>query len=256
MKINISVLKFYVVLPFILWTISLNAQTRKVKMEYKIIDPIRNKEIRMNESIPVSIRFYNYGPDTLWTCDSFYFSISVSQDYDYTRDINIFVLDAPLSPGDSSSLITDTAYWEWPYEIKNDRYVYVNTKLTLLGIDYTHPKASVLLLSGVEGQNENSSVQLILRVKTASADEITIADKTLVLYPNPISGHTASLKGIEAGSITAIECVDVTGKIFTCAYHARNNETAITLPSGLSGIYFLSIKTKESVICKKVIIKN
>ncbi len=254
MKININVLKFYLVVPFIFCDISLNAQTRNVKMEYKIIDPIKNKEIRVNESIPIAIRLYNYGPDTLWTCDSFLMYFSVSMNYTGTQQHKIFILDKPLFPGDSSDIITDTAHWEWPFTIETDRYISLNTSLALFGTDYSHPKGNYVNISGVEGQKDNSNVKLLVRRTTASVeDELVKERQNIVLYPNPIKGNKTTLKGIDASSILEINCMDISGRILQCAYSSSGNETVITLPNRVSGIYFLSITTDEIVITKKVI---
>lgn len=89
--------------------------------------------------------------------------------------------------------------------------------------------------------------------KGKEAEEITTSPETFMVYPNPASDI---LNIINKEEFTALEIVDMTGKVVFKAEELNTNATIVDIGGLNSGIYFLNIKLNTGDTKTKKIVKD
>jgi hypothetical protein len=93
-----------------------------------------------------------------------------------------------------------------------------------------------------------SDINLVANFEfTLSVNENEVDENSIVIYPNPINDYLT----IKSSSFLSVEVFDVYGKLVL-----STNESKIDLSSQPSGIYILKVKSLNSVVTMKRVIKK
>ncbi len=220
-----------------------NAQFRDVEVEYRLLSPSKGDSFKSPGMIPVYFRLFNNGPDTIYSADSFVYSITHGLIYPFKPVTKRLTVGEVIVPGDSSSIYYDSVPIDWEGQ-------FVPTfELSILASYFTSLRpGEVFRVTHPDYQDSIRKVTLrhIYNSSTPFEDTHT----KLKYYPNPNNGYVHIELGENLSSENlSINMYNITGQpVDFSIENYSTNHLILHYPNCRSGIYFLQIKEGKDVL--------
>ncbi len=234
---------------------SSKAQNREVTLEYRIVSPLQYTEFSAPTDIEVSYLVHNFGPDTLWPCDTVRSKIRNSLLSGEEEIARYFALPNAIYPGDSA-LLYDTTF---AVKLASDtpgqkRIMELELEFGFSMFNYSFPNCRPLEFKFTEYTQYYNSLQLIHVARNTAF----IAEPRFALFrvfPNPTEENKVTLAFYDLGFEPKIIVYDLLGKAITVEVNEANGDYIVDFGKASKGVYFINVWLENKLFTQKVILR-
>lgn len=216
------------------------SQTRTCDLELKFNTPYNNQTFAPGDSVPVTFKLINHGPDSLLPSDTVFIFFNF-----YTPANTYFYLNHGIASDDSEV--------SFPYaRFYNDNSGEDSVMLC------AHLDAQTNFIDPNHSNDTPGCIHFIMLSHNNSIEPSGVSKNTLALYPNPAKTFThlqLSLKQVEQ---VVLKLTDVTGRIVFYKDYGLlqgNKDLKINVSDLAAGMYFVHLSQGSQQITRALLIQ-